>query len=61
LITRDLVRKDILERACEKCNELVAEDEDCWVSFYRGQFVILHKECGDFMEHATKGLRGDNG
>ena len=56
-ISRDDVRKDILERPCEKCGESVSEETNCLLTFFRGSFVILHKECADFIPTAQKGPR----
>lgn len=51
------IREDLRSGPCEKCGERISEDNDHILSFYRGSFIILHEECADFMEHATKGPR----
>jgi hypothetical protein len=56
-IARSEVRKDILGRPCEKCGELIPQDTDCILSFFRGSFIVLHEDCADFINTAQKGPR----
>jgi hypothetical protein len=56
-IQRSEIRPEILARPCEKCGEAIG-DVDCVITFYRGEFILLHQECADFIDHATRGPRG---
>lgn len=56
-IDRSSIRKDILERPCEKCDEPLAFDKDFVLTFFRGRFIVLHEECADFIDTAKKGPR----
>ena len=50
-LARSEIRKDILERLCEKCGKQISEDVNFILSFYRGSFIVLHDECKDFIEN----------
>lgn len=49
-IARSEIRKDILDRPCKKCGEAVLENDEAVLSFYRGEFIMLHEKCSDFIE-----------
>ncbi len=54
------IRDDIKQQPCEKCGERVKEptgDSEVVLTFFRGRFILLHQECADFIDHATKGKR----
>lgn len=57
MLTRSQVRPEIIAQGCEKCGEPIADDADFVLTFYRGRFIVLHEECADFIDHATKGPR----
>ena len=58
-IDKDKIRKDIIERGCERCGEPMPEEDDFVLTFFRGQFIVLHEECAeDYMNYARKGPRG---
>jgi len=42
---------------CEKCGEAIPDDVESVLTFTGGNFVRLHEECADYMDHATKGPR----
>lgn len=52
----DEIRADIKARPCEKCGESIPP-EGFILTFYRGQFIVLHNECNDFIDSETKGPR----
>ena len=55
----DDIRDDIKARNCEKCDESLDEGVDFVLTFFRGQFIVLHEECArDFIDYATPGPRG---
>lgn len=45
MILRKELREDISSRLCGHCGQSIPEDEDCILSFYRGEFILLHKNC----------------
>lgn len=57
MIAKSEVRKEIIARGCAKCSESVDDAESFILTFCRGEFIVLHNECADFIEHATKGPR----
>jgi hypothetical protein len=57
-IEKSKIRKDILERVCERCGEPIPDDDDFILTFFRGQFIVLHEECAEFIDNAQKGPRG---
>ena len=57
MILKRELRREIIERGCAKCSESVDEDESFILTFCRGEFIVLHNECADFMMDATKGRR----
>lgn len=57
MIIRDKVDPAILAQPCAKCGEKIEKDAACLLTFHNGAFVVLHPECGDFIDHATKGAR----
>lgn len=59
MLTRSQVRPEIIAQGCEKCSEPIPDDADFVLTFYRGAFIVLHQECADFIDHATKGPRGN--
>ncbi len=59
LIARDKVRPDILARPCEKCDEPLEDDRDFILTFFRGEFIVLHEECAGFIDDARKGKRAN--
>lgn len=57
MMARKDVRADIIAQGCEKCGEPLPDEGEFVLTFYRGRFIVLHTECGDFINHATKGPR----
>lgn len=52
------VREDLRSGPCESCGEHIPEDDDLFLTFYRGSFIILHNECaGNFIETGQKSKR----
>lgn len=62
-IDRSKIRQDILDRPCERCDEVISEDDyasenEPIISFFRGSFIMLHNECAQiFVGTAQKGPR----
>lgn len=57
MILKSDIREDLQSGPCEKCGEHIYKEQDHVLTFYRGRFIILHEECADFIDHATKGPR----
>jgi hypothetical protein len=57
MLTRSEVRQEIIAQGCEKCGESIGDAEDFVLTFCGGRFIVLHEECADFIDHATKGPR----
>lgn len=60
MITDDQVADRIKTRSCEKCGEPLDDGKDYILTFFRGSFIVLHEECGDFIDTAKKGPRITN-
>lgn len=59
-IDRAAIRKDVLNKPCPRCDELVDEDDDAYLTFTAGQFVVVHDECWHaYSLFACKGPRGE--
>lgn len=56
-VTKSELRPALRSGPCEKCGEHIAESENHILTFHGGKFVIIHEDCADFMDHATKGPR----
>lgn len=56
-ILKSQINPAIIAQGCEKCGEPIDDKIDFVLTFYRGQFIVLHEECADFIDTATKGPR----
>jgi hypothetical protein len=50
MLHRSEVRPEILAKPCAECGKPIGEKEDCVVTFYRGEFIVLHEECTEFIK-----------
>lgn len=57
MIAQTDIAPRILAKPCEKCGEVIPADRDSILTFSNGEFVRLHTDCVDFIDHATKGPR----
>jgi hypothetical protein len=57
-MTIDELRPDLQEGPCAKCSQMIRKDENRILTCYKGSFVILHTDCVDFLDYATKAPRG---
>jgi hypothetical protein len=46
-IHKEDLREDLQSGACKECGGPISKDEECMISFYRGEFVLFHNGCFD--------------
>jgi hypothetical protein len=51
MISNDKIRDEIKLRPCEKCGKPIPAGEDYILTFFRGNFIVLHEKCGDFINN----------
>jgi RNase P subunit RPR2 len=57
MIYESEIRDEIREQPCAKCGEPLDLGVDFKLTFFRGKFIVLHSECGDFINTQQKGAR----